>query len=46
MTPTNLGEIKGANQRQGKSGGNSMIFYVTIIDLTANVNPNQLIFQA
>ena len=41
-----LGEIKGANQRHGKSVSNSIIVYVTIIDLNANVNPNKLIFQA
>ena len=41
-----LQEIKGANQGQGKireeSGNSAILFYITIIDLTANINPNNI----
>ena len=40
----NLKEGKGANKQQGqitKENGNSAIQYVTIIDLTADLNPDK-----
>ena len=44
----NLKDFKEANQGQGqirKESGNSAILYITIMYLTANVNPKKLILK-